>query len=120
MNMPMPFLRVFLTALILAGGCTQEPGQKTAETSPAAKLPPERGEALFKQFCSPCHPDGGNVSDPGKTLRGDVLAANHITSPADIVKIMRNPKSRMIRFDTATLPDSDALAIAEYVLRAFK
>lgn len=89
------------------------PAEKTAESGPD-------GEALFRQYCSSCHPNGGNASDPERTLHGSVLKKKHITSSDDIVRIMRNPLSRMIRFDAATLPDRDARAIAEYVLKTFK
>jgi len=75
---------------------------------------------LFKQYCSSCHPDGGNVSDPQRPLYGSALRRNHITKPEDIVRILRNPLSRMIRFDVSTLSDKDARAIAEYVLATFK
>ena len=80
----------------------------------------QSGEALFRQFCFNCHPDGGNVSDRERILHGSVLRKNHITAPEDIVKIMRNPISRMIRFDVETISDKDAHTIAEYVLNAFK
>jgi cytochrome c6 len=79
-----------------------------------------RGEELFKQYCSSCHPDGGNVSDPERSLRGSALRSHHITRPRDIVRIMRTPISRMISFDAATLSDNDATAIADYVLYTFK
>jgi cytochrome c6 len=78
------------------------------------------GEALFKQYCSSCHPNGGNVSDPGRALYGSALRRNHITKPEDIVRIIRNPLSRMIRLDVSTLSDQDARVIAEYILATFK
>jgi len=109
-------------ALVWAlAGCRQETPRK-AETPPALPAPQtlRSGEALFQQYCSPCHPDGGNVSDPKRTLHGSDLRSNQITRPGDIVRIMRNPISRMIRFDSATISDQDAMAIAEYVLTAFK
>lgn len=80
----------------------------------------QTGEALFKQYCSPCHPDGGNVTDQQRTLRGPSLRKHNITTPEAIVNIMRHPGSRMIRFDEATIPDKDALAIAEYILDSFQ
>jgi cytochrome c6 len=78
------------------------------------------GEALFRQYCASCHPDGGNVSDPERTLYGSVLKKKQITTPDHVVRVMRRPLSRMIRFDAATLPDREARAIAEYVLKTFK
>lgn len=109
------------------GGCSKEAPPKTASSRTESAPQPasgnleqtQSGEALFRQFCSNCHPDGGNVSDPKRTLHGSDLRKNHITKPEDIVKIMRNPISRMIRFDVGTIPDKDAYTIAEYVLNTF-
>jgi cytochrome c6 len=80
----------------------------------------QTGEELFRQFCNNCHPDGGNVSDPERTLHGSVLRKNHITKPEDIVRIMRTPLSRMIRFDAEAISDKDARTIAEYILTTFR
>ena len=120
------FIVTFAASLL--AGCAKEASQKTetgqvAVAVPVATKSPDMlqsGEALFKQYCSNCHPDGGNVSDPRRSLYGSALRRNHITKPEDIVKIMRNPLSRMIRFDVSTLSDKDALAIAEYILATFK
>lgn len=111
----------FAVAMAVLAGCRQEEPRK-AESLPALPAPQslERGEALFRQNCSPCHPDGGNVSDPERTLHGSDLRSHHIARPEDIVRIMRNPISRMIRFDTTTISDQDAMTIAEYVLTTFR
>lgn len=112
-----------LSAGILTGCSTREPEKAAVNPAgPAAttREPVRDGESLFKQYCASCHPDGGNVSDPGRTLRGSALRRNHITTPEDIVRIMRNPISRMIRFDESTLSDRDARAIADYILKTFK
>jgi cytochrome c6 len=78
------------------------------------------GEALFKENCSPCHPDGGNIVNPKKTLMKKDLETNKIKKSADIVKIMRNPGPGMTKFDDKTLSDKDAKEIAEYILKTFK
>jgi cytochrome c6 len=119
-----------LAAACFLAGCSKNDAPRkagsfrTASVTPQAALNrPEQiqtGEALFKQFCSSCHPDGNNVSDPKRTLHGDVLRKNHINTAEDIVKIMRNPMSRMIRFDVTTISDSDAQIVADYVLRTFR
>ncbi len=113
-----------LVSIGLLAGCSRdEPGKVTAAPAVSASnssAPPRSGEALFKQYCNVCHPDGGNVSDPARTLYGSVLRSKQITTPEDIIRIMRNPLSRMIRFDRSTLSDRDARAIAEYILATFK
>ena len=123
------FMLVILLILVsVLGGCVQEKPRKSAlsTTSSSVSTPAVRlerspaGEALFRQFCFNCHPDGGNVSDPKKSLQGSALRENNITNPENIVKIMRNPQSRMIRFDVGTISDRDARAIAEYVLDSFR
>jgi cytochrome c6 len=105
-------------------GCSRDEPQKVtvapAGSASTAQEPARDGEALFKQYCAACHPNGGNVNDPERSLYGSVLRRKQITTPEDIVRIMRNPLSRMIRFDPSTLSDRDARAIAEYVLKAFK
>jgi len=115
---------LFLCLLLMIAGCSRNesasPAAPAVSSVPVAGQAAPSGEALFKQFCWSCHPDGGNVSDPERTLRGSVLKRNRITTPDDIVRIMRNPLSRMIRFDQNTLSDRDARAIAEYVLITFK
>jgi cytochrome c6 len=112
-----------MSAGILAG-CSQEEAQKVGvvpagSAAPAQEKAPD-GKALFRQYCASCHPDGGNVSDPKRTLHGSALKRNKIITPEDIVRVMRNPLSRMIRFDPSTLSDRDARAIAEYILATFK
>ena len=120
------FIVTFAASLLT--GCKKEAPQKaeTGQVAMAVQVATERpgmlqsGEALFKQYCAACHPNGGNVSDPKRALYGSVLKSNHITTPEDSVRIMRHPLSRMIRFDASTLSDKDARAIAEYVLKAFR
>lgn len=115
-------------AASVLGGCSKESPHKAETRPPASSLQAgasrqvrlQAGKALFKQFCANCHPDGDNVSDPKRNLHGSTLRAKHITRPEDIVKIMRNPLSRMLRFDATTIPEADALEIAEYVLYAFR
>ncbi len=117
-------LQVTVSALC---GCSKETPQKrepalqpvNSPVSSSITKQTQKGEALFKQYCFSCHPDGGNVSDPKRALYGSVLRSNHISKPEDIVRIMRNPISRMIRFDANTLSDKDAQAIAEFVLQTY-
>lgn len=78
------------------------------------------GEAMFKQHCTMCHPDGGNIINPQKTLRQKERAANNINSKADIIRTMRNPGPGMTKFDESTISNHDAEEIAEYILKTFK
>ena len=87
------------------------------------------GEALFKANCAPCHPDGGNILNPKKTLSRKDREANNIVTAADIINKMRNPGpvpthpqewSGMKMFDKYKISDDEAQKIAEYVLTTFK
>lgn len=88
----------------------------------------QTGEALFKHNCSPCHPDGGNIFNKEKTLSKKDREMNNIKTADDIVKKMRNPGafdfhpnkwSGMKMFDEKKLPESDAIKIAEYIIKTF-
>jgi cytochrome c6 len=78
------------------------------------------GEAVFKDHCAVCHPNGGNIINPKKTLHKSDLEANNVKKPADIINKMRNPGPGMTKFDTKTISDSEAKKIAEYILKTFK
>ncbi len=79
-----------------------------------------KGASLFKENCSPCHADGGNIINPKKTLHKKDREANNILKPADIVSKMRNPGPGMTKFDKKTISDKDAKAIAEYIIKTFE
>jgi cytochrome c6 len=78
-----------------------------------------KGKAAFLHNCIACHADGGNEVNPEKTFSRADLQRNNIHTPADIVRIMRNPGPGMLKFDAATLSDEDAHVIAEYILATF-
>jgi len=87
------------------------------------------GESLFKEHCSVCHPDGGNVINPLKTLHKKDLNANNIKTAEDVVKKMRNPGpvpthpqewGGMKIFDRKKISDEKAIQIAEYILKTFQ
>lgn len=78
------------------------------------------GEALFKEHCSMCHPDGGNIINYKKTLHKKDRDANNVKKAEDIVKKMRDPGPGMTKFDKKTVTDKDAKEIAEYILKTFK
>jgi cytochrome c6 len=84
----------------------------------AAKASP--GEKSFVKNCAVCHANGENIINPSKTLHSKVLEMNGIKKPADIVEKMRHPGPGMTTFDRETIPDREAKAIAEYILKTFK
>jgi cytochrome c6 len=99
----------FSAALALAAGSAAK-----------GKAGEETGEKLFQQHCVACHPGGGNIITPEKTLHSEDLKANNITTPEDIVKVMRNPGPGMPTFDEKAIPDAEAHEIGEYILKTFK
>jgi len=84
------------------------------------KAKEKEGEAMFKKHCAICHPDGGNIVNPKKTLHKKDLDANNFKKSDDIVKLMRNGGTGMPKFNEKIIPDKDAREIAEYILKTFK
>jgi cytochrome c6 len=78
------------------------------------------GGVEFKEHCAVCHPDGGNIINKKKTLKKASLAASGIKDWKGIVKAMRNPGPGMTKFDKKSIPDKEAKAIADYILKTFK
>jgi cytochrome c6 len=85
-----------------------------------AQANPKTGEVEFKEYCSACHFDGGNLINPAKTLSKIDREKNGVKTVKDIIKIMRKPGEGMSMFDEKTLPESDANKIAEYIINTFK
>ncbi|MGE5173140.1 MAG: c-type cytochrome [Betaproteobacteria bacterium] len=85
----------------------------------AEKASDTSGEKLFMANCKVCHPDGGNIVNPKKTLHKADRDANNVKTAADIVHIMRNPGPGMTKFDEKTIPDKEAHEIASYILKTF-
>lgn len=94
-------------SFIVSGALAQTPASKNA------------GETKFKEQCAVCHPGGGNIINPKKTLHKKDRTANNIKTEADIIKKMRNPGPGMVTFDEKTVSDKDAHAIASYILKTF-
>jgi len=78
------------------------------------------GDTLFKQHCASCHPNGGNIINPKKTLSKKDREANGIKSKDDIVKYMRKPGPGMTSFDDKAISDKAAQELAEYIHKTFK
>ena len=87
-------------------------------TTDAADL--SRGEEAFVKHCAGCHAGGGNIVDADKPLNMKALRANGIKTPADIIRLMRNPEPGMTRFDEKTIDRPTAEDIAAYILKTFK
>lgn len=77
------------------------------------------GKSEFAEHCAVCHPDGGNIINPKKSLHQKDREMNNIKTGADIVKLLRNPGPGMTLFDEKTITKKEAQAIAEYVLKTF-
>lgn len=77
------------------------------------------GEEKFKALCALCHPGGGNIVNPKKTLHKVDRESNNIKTADDIIKLMRNPGPRMTKFNEKIVPEKEAQAIADYVLKTF-
>jgi cytochrome c6 len=112
MKMRKPFVAAILSAvsislvLFLGSGNSAQAGGKS-------------GESLFKEHCALCHPDGGNIVNPKKTLHKKDREASNIKSKDDIVNLMRKPGPGMTTFDVKSIPDKDAKEIAEYIIKTF-
>ena len=103
--------KIIILALTLSTACLW---LSTTNTAQAAS-----GKDLFNQHCSACHPNGGNIIEPHDTLLKSARVANKVNSVEAIVGKMRNPGPGMSKFDANFLPDADAKAIAEYILKTF-
>lgn len=71
------------------------------------------GEALFKEKCASCHPDGGNTINPKETLKG-------IKNTKKITSKIRKGGGGMPAFDAKAISDKDAKLIAGYIVKTFK
>jgi cytochrome c6 len=108
--------RWLITGLIAVGAA----GILSAMSAGGVDAAPSAGGALFKQHCAVCHMDGGNLITPRKTLHKKDREKNNIKTAQDIVKNMRKPGPGMTQFNEKTIPEKDALAIAEYIMKTFK
>ena len=77
------------------------------------------GEAGFKEHCAACHADGGNIIKADKTLSRKDREKHGINTAKDIVNLMRKPGEGMTVFDKKTVSDTEAKAIADYIIGTF-
>lgn len=66
-----------------------------------------------------CHPDGGNIISPKKTLLKKDLAASNIKTADDIVKTMRKPGAGMTAFDMKTISGKEARKVADFIFKKY-
>jgi cytochrome c6 len=78
------------------------------------------GKQEFEKHCAVCHPNGGNVINANKPLSKKSREANGVKSAKDIIGKMRKPGPGMTAFDEKTIPNREAKAIADYILKTFK
>jgi cytochrome c6 len=78
------------------------------------------GKKEFDEHCVSCHPGGGNIVNPAKSLHKLEREANGVRTAKDIVKLMRKPGQGMTTFDKKAISNAEATAIAEYILKTFK
>ncbi|KAB0669717.1 c-type cytochrome [Oryzomonas sagensis] len=102
-----------VTVVLLSAGALAISAQADMEGKLDAK-------AEFEKHCAACHPGGGNTINQAKPLKREALRKNGIKSWKDIVAKIRNPGPGMTKFDKKEMPDKEARAIAEYVLKTFK
>jgi cytochrome c6 len=96
-----------LTMFASAGFCDAKKGGKID------------GKHEFEEHCAVCHPKGGNIIKPDKTLSKKSMAAHGVKTEKDVVAKMRNPGPGMNKFDAKAVSDKEAKAIAAYVLKSF-
>lgn len=123
---------VAVLSLLLAAGCKKDQaaeqgtapapspaGIDTASAAVASTETKDDGRALFQAHCAICHPGGGNIINPQRTLDGESLAANGIETVGDIIETVRRPGPGMTPFDQNTLSDRQAARIAEYIFKTY-
>jgi cytochrome c6 len=107
--------RTVATVAILTLGLFATAG--FADTKKGGKVD---GKKEFEEHCVICHLNGGNTITPSKTLNKKAREANGVKSAKDIIKLMRKPGPGMTPFDSKSVSDKEAKAIAEYILKTFK
>jgi cytochrome c6 len=108
-------VRCALGALLLFAACGLAgpgmPPANAAQASPAA-ADTKAGEAIFSTNCAVCHPEGGNVVDPAKPVRGSAKLKDFPT----FLGWIRVPNSPMTPFSAAQIPEAQARELYRYVV----
>jgi cytochrome c6 len=72
---------------------------------PALAADTADGAKIFGANCAACHMGGGNLVNPAKTLKKDVLEQNEMASLAAIVTQVTNGKAAMPSFKGKLTPE---------------
>ena len=107
--------RLIATVALLTLGLFATAG--FADTKKGGKID---GKKEFEEHCVVCHLNGGNTITPSKTLSKKDREANGVKSAKDIIAKIRKPGPGMTPFDKKAVSDTEAKAIAEYILKTFK
>lgn len=99
---PIILLPLFILLLLLIMSCqdvgkTVEPPRSVGPAATQENI----GEELFNKHCVMCHREGSKFEN--------------IREPADIAKVMRNPKGSMPEFDEEKITDQEADTIAKFI-----
>ena len=99
---PIILFPLMMLPLLFIMGCKKaekpaEPPRAVEHVATQAKM----GEELFNRHCIMCHRQGSKIEN--------------IREPADITKVMRNPKGSMPAFDEEKITDQEADEIAEFI-----
>jgi mono/diheme cytochrome c family protein len=99
-----------LTALVLLTltGCASQTTLKPLTAS-------EQGEGLFSTHCAGCHAGGGNTMNPAKPVKG----SEKLKDKAAFIAFLRQPGGGMPAYDAATLSDSDADVLRQYLANTY-
>lgn len=80
--------------------------------SSAAFAAADKGETIFKAKCAACHPNGGNVINASKSIKG-IKKASIITDK------VRKGGGKMPAFDAKAISDADNKLLANYIIKTF-
>jgi|WetSurSiteA1Bulk_404760.scaffolds.fasta_scaffold00233_8 mono/diheme cytochrome c family protein len=90
---------------VIRTGISQKPA-KSEETA--------YGTKIFRENCVQCHPRGGNLINPAKTLKG----SEKLTDFNTFLSYIRNTKGMMPSFSSGQISDEEAMALYHYIISA--
>lgn len=74
------------------------------------------GEAIYKESCASCHPNGGNVIKPKDILKG----SKHLKNDKVFTAWLRKPVQPMPPFPASKISDTEAAALYGYIVEQLK